>query len=296
MAHSIRATRGDTDGNSSLGTTITQSTLASNLITCGNLESILLNPMLGEADTMAQSFRATRGDTDGNSSLGTAITQSTLALNLITGGNLESILLNPMLGEADTTAQSIRATRGDTDGNSSLGTTITQSTLNSAFVTAVTRGDSIIRGRYFDRRTSSGLTEDFTNASSEAERRPRSRSNSPLTVQSYTNRTVTSEASGASRSTALMSSVAVAAPRTRRALRGETAPDSRPLANRVVSFTRDILQNQQHVENENCDSITMPDELDNLSEVADTFASSARAWRDEYEARLDALQKRMATE
>ena len=40
----------------------------------------------------------------------------------------------------------------------------------------------------------------------------------------------------------------------------------------------------------------MPDELDNLSEVADTFATSARVWREEYEARLDALQKRWSNE
>jgi hypothetical protein len=42
---------------------------------------------------------------------------------------------------------------------------------------------------------------------------------------------------------------------------------------------------------------SLSNELDNLSEVADTFAPSARAaWREEYEVRLDALQKRMTTE
>merc|ERR1719162_1655533 len=42
------------------------------------------------------------------------------------------------------------------------------------------------------------------------------------------------------------------------------------------------------------DSITMPDELDNfsVSDVADVFADRARVWREEYEARLDAVQKR----
>jgi hypothetical protein len=35
----------------------------------------------------------------------------------------------------------------------------------------------------------------------------------------------------------------------------------------------------------------MPDELDNLSDGADEFANRARIWRDEYEARLDAIQK-----
>ncbi len=41
------------------------------------------------------------------------------------------------------------------------------------------------------------------------------------------------------------------------------------------------------------DSITMPDELDNFSDVADAFSNSARAWREEYEARLDAIHKRL---
>ena len=289
-SQTVRATRGDTDGNSSIGTIITNATLTSNPITGGNLESILLNPQLGEPNTTSQTVRATRGDTDGNSSIGTMFTNLTLTSNPISGGNLESILLNPMVGDSTSVAPSVRATRGDTDGNSSIGTSFTQSTFHSTAGTTNTRSDSI-RGVYFStgpdsRRMLSGMTEDLTTATPEPERRPRSRSNSPLTV-----------GSGASQSTAIMSSVAVAGPRARRALRGETAPDSRPLANRVVSFTAtDILPNQPQTSNDNCDSITVPEELDNLSEVADTFASSARAWRDEYEARLDALQKRMANE
>jgi hypothetical protein len=74
--------------------------------------------------------------------------------------------------------------------------------------------------------------------------------------------------------------------------------ESRPLANRVVSFTaNDVFHvstntSQPYAYSEAGDSITMPDELDNLSDVADTFASSSRLWREEYEARLDAIQKR----
>jgi hypothetical protein len=208
-----------------------------------------------------------------------ATTLGSRAHNPIAGGNLESIFLNPMLGETNntTTAHSILATRGDTDENSSLGTAVTNSTMTCTVGTATTRGDYSIRDRFLsldpeNRRATSALTEDSYNTSSDA---PRSRSNSPLTIQSYT---VNSEAqnvgSGASQSTAIMSSVAVAPART-----------------------ADVLQNQPNIVNENCDTITMPDdELDNLSEVTDTFASSARRWRDEYEARLDAIQKRMTNE
>ena len=82
---------------------------------------------------------------------------------------------------------------------------------------------------------------------------------------------------------------------------------SRSMANRVVSFTTNDLNalqatsNQQSImevplaqENDGGgDSITMPDELDNFSDVADAFSNSARAWREEYEARLDAIHKRL---
>ena len=40
------------------------------------------------------------------------------------------------------------------------------------------------------------------------------------------------------------------------------------------------------------DSVTVPDELDNLSDVAEAFARSANQWREEYESRLDAIQKK----
>ena len=40
-------------------------------------------------------------------------------------------------------------------------------------------------------------------------------------------------------------------------------------------------------------SLTLPDELDTFSDIADAFSASSRQWREEYEARLDAIQKRM---
>jgi hypothetical protein len=69
------------------------------------------------------------------------------------------------------------------------------------------------------------------------------------------------------------------------------------MANRVVTFTADVLE-PQYVGDGGGDSITMPDELDNdLSEVVlDSFANSSKLWREEYEARLDALQKKWRSE
>ena len=194
-----------------------------------------------------------------------------------------------MLGEREVLGHSVRAIRGDTDGNSSLATSVTGSTLAS---TVVTNTATSLRGRYLT------LSEDSDTRHNEL-RQPRSRSNSPLTIQSYTGASDAYSEASASESTAIMSSAAVVAGRTStrsRTQRGDASAESRPLANRVVSFSSDLLQNPHHNVTENCDSITMPDELDNLSEVADVIASSARAWRDEYEARLDALQKRWANE
>ena len=77
-----------------------------------------------------------------------------------------------------------------------------------------------------------------------------------------------------------------------------SSAESRPLADRVVSFTPDLttLPTPSSYPIEAADSITMADELDNYSEVADAFANSARVWREEYEARLDALHKRWSNE
>jgi hypothetical protein len=60
-----------------------------------------------------------------------------------------------------------------------------------------------------------------------------------------------------------------------------------------VTFTTDSFPNQQQtaITVEDSDSITMPDVLDNLS-----IASAPGTWRQEYEARLDALQKRYVNE
>lgn len=75
-----------------------------------------------------------------------------------------------------------------------------------------------------------------------------------------------------------------------------TSGGNRPLANRVVSFVSPDEIFQASGYSEAGDSVTIPDELDNLSDMVDTFASGATRWREEYEARLDAIQKRWASE
>ena len=63
---------------------------------------------------------------------------------------------------------------------------------------------------------------------------------------------------------------------------------ARPLANRLVQFTTAPASEPT----DGADEVTVPEELDNVSDVAETFARSANQWREEYEARLDAIQKR----
>ena len=175
-----------------------------------------------------------------------------------------------MIGENTDGTSTTRATRGGGDANSSMATSMTSPTYASTIVTAATRGESF-------------LGEEIPGT--------QSRSHSPLTVQSFQGGETEPQFSLAeSVGTTVLSTAAVAA-----ATRYISRPSSRPaLSNRVVTF--DVVMANQHAQsmNEAGDSITIPDELDNLSEVADTFAASSRVWREEYEARLDALQKRLS--
>jgi len=70
----------------------------------------------------------------------------------------------------------------------------------------------------------------------------------------------------------------------------------RQFTNRVVSFVMSPppIENIPQAFSEVGDSVTMPDELDNMSntDASDAFANSARMWREDYETRLDAIQKR----
>lgn len=155
------------------------------------------------------------------------------------------------------------------------------------------------------RRNSDGVLEISADGGAQQDR-PRSRSQSPLTVQSAATASVGPQSvASASLGASILSSAAVASSRafgTRRANAAIAAAmannaEGRPLANRVVSFTtHDLVEEQLVPPQENDgggDSITMPDELDNFSDIADAFSNSARVWREEYEARLDAIHKRL---
>ncbi len=237
---------------------------------------------------------------------------------------------------------STRATRGDTDGMSSLPTSVTSTTMASTVITSTTRGESIgvlrssSRASEEDmlrengeegteasgsnageerpsrtsrasniRRNSDGVLDISAEGGTQRDR-PRSRSQSPLTVQSAATASLGPQSvASASLGASILSSAAVASSRafgTRRANAAIAAAmannaEGRPLANRVVSFTtHDLVEEQLLPPQENDgggDSITMPDELDNFSDIADAFSNSARVWREEYEARLDAIHKRL---
>lgn len=240
--------------------------------------------------------------------------------------NLESILLNPLAptGSNDQ-GISTRAVRGETDGMSSLPTSVTSATIASTVVTATTRGESV--GLGITRMSSQASEEDIENIESRdsatavtqsrsADRSrnrlhsdemsdiARSRSQSPLTVQSAATETIgTQSVASVSVVPSILSTAAIASSRnfgTRRANAAlaaiERNAEGRPLANRVVSFTTNDMEEPVEPPPETDgggDSITMPDELDTFSDVADAFSASARAWREEYEARLSNLERRM---
>lgn len=223
--------------------------------------------------------------------------------------------------------------RGESDGMSSLPTSVTSATMAS---TVVTRGESI--GVGITRMSSRTSDEDNENAQESnnatdgaaagiqrrSTGRPmsrfhsdetididgtqqdhaRSRSQSPLTVQSAATETLgTQSVASVSVVPSILSTAAVASSRsfgTRRANAAiaalERNAEGRPLANRVVSFTTNDMEEQSAPPPETDgggDSITMPDELDTFSDVADAFSNSARVWREEYEARLSNIEKRL---
>lgn len=104
------------------------------------------------------------------------------------------------------------------------------------------------------------------------------------------------------------STMAVAPPRaftSRRAAAAAVEPSRNTstgstMTNRVVSFVHDPAEAlaSYSTRSEAGDSVTMPDELDNMSssEVVDIFAANARRWREEYESRLEAIQKQFTGE
>ena len=234
--------------------------------------------------------------------------------------NLESILLNPVrpLVSFDQ-GISTRAVRGEIDGNSTLQTSVTSATMASTVVTSTTRGNESIGITQIISRASEedtipeGIVEQASmllnsddlsaEVVDQSDRQPRSRSQSPLTVQSAA--TGFLSVASASLGPSILTTSAVAPSRsfgTRRANAAAAIANAevgRSMANRVVSFTTNDMfvgapSPQPMQENDGGgDSITMPDELDTFSDIADAFSNSARVWREEYEARLDAIHKRL---
>lgn len=190
----------------------------------------------------------------------------------------------------------------------------------STVVTATTRGESVgvgimrlssrasdedmdntrVQRRSVDR---SRTHSDDTSAVDDTQQdHTRSRSQSPLTVQSAATETIgTQSVASVSVVPSILSTAAVASSRsfgTRRANAAmaalERSAEGRPLANRVVSFTTNDMEEQSAPPQEGGgDSITMPDELDTFSDVADAFGASARVWREEYDARLSNLERQL---
>jgi len=208
-------------------------------------------------------------------------------------------------GEVSVHGTSTRATRGseDGDGDSTLATSMTSTTRGSTvFTGASTRGESV------NVRALSGLSEgaaEYGNAGSgdespatygalspTAPNEERSQSGSPLTVQSRETISVGPQSIASHSIAASHISTAVVAPHRSRSYRirhdrSAGGSTTRPLADRLVQFTTAPVEPA-----DGADEVTVPDELDNLSDVAETFARSANQWREEYEARLDAVQKR----
>lgn len=214
---------------------------------------------------------------------------------------IDSILHNPIpiiqsnpstISEASTRA--IRAL--PTDDASSLATSFTNSTLPSTVVTASNPNAATTSVR----RRPSEIDESACSTA-------RSRSQSPLTVPSMATASIVPSVASS-----IVTTGAVASARDFRSRRqvGPSLPanlsdqsiQSRPLTNRVVSFVSDepsslfppTVSNEVLDSTSMTDTLTLPDEIDNLSDIVDAFAASSNRWREEYEARLDSIQKRFS--
>mmetsp|Transcript_13381 Transcript_13381/g.38186 ORF Transcript_13381/g.38186 Transcript_13381/m.38186 type:complete len:228 (-) Transcript_13381:369-1052(-) len=214
-------------------------------------------------------------------------------------------------GEVSVHGTSTRATRGsdDGDGDSTLATSMTSTTRGSTVLTGV----STRAGESINVRALSGLSEanEYDHGGIEDEENPSAygiaspandelsqrSTSSPLTVQSRETAASISQSIASHSVAASHISTAVVAPHRSRAYRrahdrAAGGAYTRPLANRLVQFTTAPAE-----PTDGADEVTVPDELvDNASDVAETFARSANQWREEYEARLDAIQKRYGNE
>lgn len=180
---------------------------------------------------------------------------------------------------------------------------MTNTTVASTIVTATTGGVELANSTSVSQRGEDIETMLALSPTTPSDdRQSRSRSQSPLTVHSAATASVgpQSTASFGTVGTSIISTAAVAPARSFRARREAAARMGNPMnadggrqiTNRFVTFTsNEVLELPPDI-SEGGDSITMPDEFDNLSDVADALADRGRLWREEYEARLDAIHKR----
>ena len=64
----------------------------------------------------------------------------------------------------------------------------------------------------------------------------------------------------------------------------------------MISFVHPIENVIACSNSEAGDSVTMPDELDNLSDVVDLFVTSAQCWREDDESLLEAIKIQLSSE
>ena len=181
-----------------------------------------------------------------------------------------------------------------------MASTVTLTTRGGESTVGVTRVSSRASEEDVLRNHMRTHSEEFDISTADGAERPRSRSQSPLTVQSAATGTQ-SVGESASFGPSILSTAAVAPSRsfgTRRAnAAAANAQEQRAMAERVVSFTTNDLANANAagLAQSGVSGVSEPDELDNVSDIADAFSNSARVWREEYEARLDAIHKRLGS-
>ena len=214
---------------------------------------------------------------------------------------------------------STRATRGlpSLDGASSLGTNLSTATgltapetVNSNTTTSVMNSRSINDDEATLRSngTATSRNREAVNRSANLDSilgllppPPRSRSQSPMTLPSVATSIGTSTAAVApSRTQGNNRRVAAVVHATNESHDQENESELGGKSERAVSFVDTAVES--FFANDSAyggDSLTMPDEIDTFSDAAgvvESFVNSSRAWREEYEARLDAIQNKFSEE
>ncbi len=297
---STRAVRGhDYDGNSSLATSVTNTTIASTIVTATTRGNDSIN-------IRSIGISGGGGSSGGRDRDGQSVTMEDPAgsVSMSMGRSINEEEEDDEEGvEVDLATGTPTGRVGGVHVGVGVGVTVD--------ATALQINNSTEDSQYILSLEDQSQGPTGVNVDEDHDRVP-ARNESPLTVQSGSLSVGQSIASTSVGTGSILSTAAVAPARSFRARREAAARLSglqgpshsinigldghRQWANRVVSFTSDQVFSVPPEISEGGDSITMPDELDNLSDVADEFATRARSWRDEYEARLDAIQKRWGGE